>query len=342
MGGSALKQYGIETVRLESKDYFRVIDEVIDDELRDIFTCDYVKAYSEKPSHGDLDVVLMKEDPSPDTNGILDLIRNKYQPRMIHRNSNTFSFDYQNFQVDFIFHPPEVYYPALDYYDYSPSGNAIGKIAHQFGLSYGHEGLKYIIREEHVGAPTSNNSHVMEQVILSTNSDDIHDFLGLYYGTYVQGFKTEKDIFKWICSSKYFNPNLFSFEAMNHRARVRDVKRPDYNRLMNFIELNKNSLPSYERKIKSEYLPWICETFPILSEALDRNKIKYQENQAIKGKFDGRKIQELTGLQGSELGKIIKNYKGNFHDYSKFLLNNSAESIEKDFLEWYSSERVLS
>ena len=344
MGGAALKPYGINTRRYQKDEYFRMAQEVSGVLEKQGWNFHVVEAYGQKESFGDMDVVIENSE-FPDSY-IKNVISAGFGASIIHRNSNTYSFCYKEFQIDFIFHGFEVFYPACDYYRYSPSGNAVGKLFHQFKLSYGHEGLKYIIREEDIGAESAENSHVMKEVILSTDTDVIQSMVGLDFMAFHVGFNTEEDIFKWVTASPYFNPNLFSFEEMNHRARVRDRKRPDYNRLMDWIEAHKATLPNYQRNLnKKDYLPWIVEKFPALQDEFDECRVRYTQNQIVKSKFNGLLvldwISKVDGeliakmIHGKTLGNIIRDYKNSIQDFHNFLLTTHEKDVESHFNNWY-------
>jgi hypothetical protein len=337
MGGNALVSYGINTVRFQKQDYQDIVREV-SGTLRE--KCNWkfyvIEAYREKESFGDMDMVILQEDYHTPAY-IKEFLLKNFGAVIVHRNSNTYSFAYKNFQIDLIFQPIEFFKSCCDYYNYSPSGNAVGKLYHQFKLSYGHEGLKYIIREEDVGANPSENSHVMKEVILSQDTREIHEILGLDHDRYIEGFDTEDEIFAWVCTSPFFNPELFSFEEMNHRARTRDRKRPDYNRLMVWIKRNQENLPKYEREPdKRLYFPWILEAFPALKEDIAKCWNTYRENALVKSKFNGKLVLDWIGLvSGKELGDIIKKYRMTFTDFRNFLLTNDEKAVELHFRTWY-------
>ena len=182
MGGNALKEYGIETERFSQHDYFEIVNEVCEVLESSGFIFAVVQAYRNKESFGDMDVVIQNDGYNDEF--IKSFITLKFKAGIIHRNSNTYSFAIRNFQIDFIFQPPEVYSSTISYYDFSPSGNAVGKLCHQFKLKRGHDGLKYIIREEDVGAESNDNSHVMKEVILTTDLKIMYRFLYLDHEKY--------------------------------------------------------------------------------------------------------------------------------------------------------------
>lgn len=334
MGGLALKKWGIETSRLPKDEYFKIQDEILQVLTVRGLTAEPVKAYRNKESFGDLDVVIL------DTGNlkIRETIMENFKPKAIHQNSNCYSFDYENFQIDFTIHPEGVYRSALDYYHYSPAGNAVGKLFHQMKLSYGHTGLVYIIREEDVDPNANrNNSHVLMCPVLSTNTQEIHNFIGLDHEKWKNGFETEEEIFEWIAGSRFFNPQLFAFEQMNHRSRTRDRKRPDYHRLMAWIDANKSRLPNYKRfEDKSDYLPMIHRQFPMLKTHMDECRVKYNKRKELHQKFNGHMVSEITGLVGKDLGDYIRDFKFEHQYFQDWLEKTSQENIYHEIKKFYN------
>lgn len=333
MGGSALS---FQTDRLHKEAYFALTN-LISERLTDVgIIHKLVEAYHLKESFGDADFVLQSE--SLNNTKLKDLINSLFNCREIVQNSNIYSFDITscNFQIDFVLHSKEIFDIANCYYKFSPAGNSLGKLYHQFKLRLGHEGLFYTLREEDCGGERQDNSHVMENVILCRDWKEICEFINLDYNRWAAGFETEEDIFEWVCSCPFFNSERFSFEEMNHRARTRDRKRPDYNRLMHWIVNNKHRLPHYQRNHnKVEYLPWIFERFPILEERIEFNKQRYAEYQVIKSKFNGNIVTELTGLTNANLGKFLATFKKGKENFNDWVLTNTTDQIKLAIKEHY-------
>lgn len=335
MGGSALKQFGIETERF-SKIAYDIICQEVSEILNDrkLFFS-FVEAYREKESFGDLDVVI---NSCSILSNITELIDEEFHPRKIFKNGNTYSFDYKNFQIDFIIHSPKDFYSAVDYYKYSPCGNLVGKIAHQFDLTYGHEGLKFFIRENLMSDDKrSTNKNLLKEVVICNDTEKIHKLFGLDHYIWNEGFDTEEEIFKWITKSHFFNPDLFSFENMNHQARTRDRKRPDYNRFVNWLK-DKNDLHQYQKNDnKHVYLNWILEKFPNLKYEIEVVRYDYYQRIENYKKFNGNLVKDWTGKEGIELGKIIKNYKESINPekFDDFIDSNDTICIKNHFMEWY-------
>lgn len=325
MGGNAIKKLGISSIRAD-KALFEDITSSVLSVLLEFYPSEnlhVIRAYRNKDSFGDLDVVICG-----DTNASVDIIKNRFNSKEIIRNSNVLSFPLGAFQIDFTHHSDkEIFAAACDYYDWSPAGNCVGKIAHQFGLSYGHDGLSYLIREEFFdGKKESTNT--LDRVILSNNTEKIHNFLGFSHKKWLDGFDNESDIFDWVINSEFFNRERFSFDEMNHRARVRDKKRPDYNRMMKYIEDLANVSLEYKRlENKYDYFNWIKKSFPILEEKIEAARQKLERKKEIRAKFNGHIVSEITGLQNQELGVFMATFKKSIDDWENFVYTSNLDQV---------------
>ena len=147
MGGKALKIHGVETERKETIDFLRICKEV--EPILNEFgiTTHPVKCYHEKATHGDLDLLLKMTQETHDNNiDLRKIIENEFKPTAIHNGGGVYSFDYDNFQIDFIPCKEKNWECSKAFFDYDPSGNLMGKTSHKFGLKYGFEGLKLPFR----------------------------------------------------------------------------------------------------------------------------------------------------------------------------------------------------
>lgn len=342
MGGKLIQSaFNLPEKRLGREEYLLLTSKVLNDLDKRFLRLGInispllISAYFDKQTFGDADILCQKFNIGglSYSEVLFDLFGEK--PFC---NGGVYSLPIEGFQFDFITVSKDIYDTAYDYFIFSPQGNAVGKIAHTFGLRYGHAGLYFVIREQNVGGQSTENSHVLEEVILTRNTREIHEFLGLDHFRFLRGFDELEDIFEWVCSTKYFHPSRFSFEEMNYRARTRDRKRSDYNALMAWIEQNKARLPAYQRKEnKADYIPWICESFPILKERLDYNRIVYKETQEIKTKFNGHIIKEMGIFKDGEeekMGRAIAAYKKSKRDFRKFVLDTKKERVMMDFIDF--------
>lgn len=343
MGGKLFKtKYGTETIRLQKEDYFNLY-ETIKVKLFNLFKqVELIDAYHTKLDYGDIDVLVSS--PRDTYTKLFDQIKNEFNllDNQISQNSNIYSILINNFQCDFILTKEKYLQSSLNYYYYSPAGNLCGKLTHRWGLHYGFDGLSYILRD-------NENTYKLGKIEITQNHEKICEFLGLDYQKYFEGFETEKEIFDWIINAKCFDARIFSYENMNHIARIRDRKRPDYARFMKYIERFKDKI--YDWPLKSENIKYINDFFP---ESNLINKIQELKNKETKrkegvAKWNGDLVRDwCPGLEGKELGKVLSEFK--FHrgacsdarTFEDYLQMYPAEKIKSDFFAWVKESKVYS
>jgi len=183
-----------------------------------------LRHYNNKYDHGDMDILLIND---TDRHKLKDVIEKKFKPNEIVINDSVHSFDYQEFQIDLM--PQHVinWLTSISYFDLDPTGNLMGKLAHKFGLKYGHEGLIYPYR--------SDNGKVMGKLVVSKNPRKIFEFLGFDYERHMRGFDDVEDIFEYVVSSKYFIPDIFAMDNLSQIDHKRNRKRPTYQKFLQYI-----------------------------------------------------------------------------------------------------------
>ena len=145
MGGKALPT----PTRRIGADEYHLISRKVQETVADVAGADArtVRAYRNKPSFGDLDLLLARDGwAADDEDGTLAELMRLFRSRASFRekNSNIISMEYrgsdddaEGFQVDIILTPPELMDTADDYFAYNGLGNLIGKLARTLGLKYG-------------------------------------------------------------------------------------------------------------------------------------------------------------------------------------------------------------
>lgn len=328
MGGNALKNLNIE--RKSKKDYERICNEVKQKFIGFCSRMEVIPSYFNKQDYGDADILFIS-----DNSDIKKCINDVFSPRQIFHNGNCFSFDYENFQIDLIKSNENDFDSSLNYYSYNDLGNLIGRIAHKFGLKYGHMGLMLPIRRP--------DSHLADTILISKDTKKILTFLGFDYSIYANGFIELDDIFNFVINSKYFNSTIFSYENLNHINRVRNKKRKTYETFLKWIE--GKSFNNYMfNPDKTVYISLINEYFPE-ANILNNKKIldkKIEKSQIISSKFNGKLIIELIGLNGKSLGDFIKTFKDQFENIRKFhewVLNTDQITINNAIKSTYGETK---
>ncbi|WP_020560868.1 hypothetical protein [Thiofilum flexile] len=324
MGGQALKN--TFTRRYERAEYY-VLREHILTQLRTDFPARKIaaiQAYRTKDSFGDLDILMDTDDLNLD---LSDYIHTCFKPHELVRNTNVYSFDYQQFQIDIIGSPSEDFDISLHYFAWNDLGNIIGRLYHKMGFKYGHNGLILIVRER---------NNILAEINLSKDINKILAFAELDTTLYAQGFDTLEDIFKFSASSPYFNKGIYLLDNRNHASRIRDKKRSTYNALLKWLE-TQDDLPAYPwdslrehggREIKPLFLQRAFEWFPHAKPQYEALLAQNEQRKRANEKFNGLLIQSWVGLEDKALGAFMR-----------YLRERSQEETT-NFTEWLDTHNL--
>lgn len=283
MGGNATKQYN--TIRLDKDTYnkaSKLLVNLMNQYLEKPF--EIIKAYETKDSFGDLDLLsvnntddfekklLMNEngknvfihgvvsDGGIKSYAISFKIDNPTDPSVLLKENWT-----KPFQLDFIHKSAEDFDFARQYFSFNDLGNFIGRIASGAGFKFGFDGLYKKIhfnengdvvdvkslksqreRQELANGKPESNKKI--EVLITKDFEKAIEFLGFGYQRYLQGFKTLEDIFQYVQESKYFHLENFLLDNRKADVRHRDLKRPNYNLMVDYFRQHDNgvdSLPTY-------------------------------------------------------------------------------------------------
>ena len=203
MGGRALKPYGVETERKHTKEFYAIAAKIavqltyglgvtssvpVMFEYCPSIQSRSVRCYRTKQDHGDLDVLIKVDQTFIDNKvNLREYIEKHFKPQAIHSNGGVISFDFENFQIDFIPISESNWEIAQTYFSYDPLGNAMGKTYHKMNLSYGWDGLKFKYR--------NFNGRKSHNIIITKDPRKIFEFGGYDYDRYISGFVTIEEIF---------------------------------------------------------------------------------------------------------------------------------------------------
>lgn len=321
MGGNALKDY--ETSRLAEDEYRAVVKE-FSDIFEDIFGFLPVEvaAYRTKETFGDADLLLESSKLPPNWK---DILRNTYNltDNMYFSNGDVTSIGFKNFQFDLI--KTNNIYASKFYLDYNDISNLIGRIHHKLGVKFGFDGLSVIVRHK------ERSDHIIEKVFLTDDHRTIYDIVGLDYDRYLEGFDTLEDIFEFVASSKYFDPDIYQFDNRSQKARMRDKKRITYHKFLQWIDehepeskhsfANKSELGGYSIRMpyyETELLP----RFPWLKDRVDNIIHNFELDLKFKEIYNGKIVSDLTGYTGKTLGAFMSKIKPSLtNEYKQTLLD---------------------
>lgn len=226
------------------------------------------------------------------------------------------------FQVDLIRIEPEAFDFAMGYFGHGDAGNLMGRLYHACGLALRHDGLFYYLRD---------GDYKFREIALTRKFDEALPFMGYDPEVFARGFDTQEDIYRYVANSVYFNPGIFLLENRNAKSRVRDKKRPMYMQFLKFCEAHPGLASFPYPQDKAAWMPRIAEFFPSFQAEFDRAQADLAELRAVKAKFSGVWVSQITGLQGKDLGTLMRRFKESFaspEDQRAFVLENDIDAIE--------------
>lgn len=327
MGGNALSHV---TVRLTKKNADRVAEDCVA-KLQKLYAgrrIAYLSSYRTKPDAGDADI-LVEADGRYDPHeaaaalGAVEVVRNGPVTSIgLVVRPEVAALDGNVFQVDLIKSSPAEFDYSLGYFMWSDLGNLIGRIAHAGFTAHRHDGLYFYFRDK---------DHLFRTILLTQDHDKALAYLGYDPVRFQEGFDTLEDIFQYAASSRFFNRDIYLLENRNAKSRVRDKKRPAYMGFLQWCE-GRPGLPAFKYpEDKTAWLPRLAGHFPNFQTEYDRAAADLAEHRAVKEKFNGEWVAKLTGLQGKELGTLMRRFKESFvtpEAMREYLLAHGPSDIE--------------
>ena len=318
MGGNALKHY--ETHRLGRGEYF-MTEITFLQEHKDLFGFEPITIpyYHDKESFGDMDLLINRS--------LIGLSEDEYRQQILEHfcendssrmfvNGDVVSIGYENFQIDLIITNYDIIDFAQHYFAYNDLGNLLGRIFHKLGLKFGHDGLHLVLRSPY------NSNKILKQINITRSYRSVLDLLEIpeenIKNYFSKGFDTLEEIYQFVMSSKYFDPDIFLLDNRNHKSRVRDRKRSTYNGFLNYIaENHKEDHYSFDRKDsrgirfpKEEFLNNVIHVeYPHIKRISESVYSRERKDILFKESWNGNKLKEWTGLEGKDLGKFIREHE---------------------------------
>lgn len=340
MGGNLLKTWNLPEKRIPTDEYIRIQNELLDKFQQDRSISRMVGPSSikligssrgvvapyirNKETHGDLDIIMgsyQDSDVVVEWKGEQDF--GKYLEKEFgykpFKNSNVYSFPYDGFQVDVTFHPISEFNMAVDYSSWGDLGNIMGRVFHKMGLHFGHSGLSFWIRQGLFdnNLQWSDSDHIYDKVVLTRDMQEICEIGGFDCSRWMQGFDTEQDAFEFVVDSKYFDPDLFKLENLNHTNRTRNRKRGMYMRFMEYVaDSNRVGEPF---RSKHEYSLMMQCKFPQLQRAIAEFRLLYEVDKVIKEKVNGKLVMEWLDLSEND-GKLVGQIMNKVRELDKYKL----------------------
>lgn len=131
------------------------------------------------------------------------------------------------------------------------------------------------------------------------------------------------------------NPDIFSFDNRNYKARVRDSKRPTYTAFLKYCEEN-NFRDCCQFEEKSRYLSMIEMAFPHFMSERDKLQRSVDRKRMIASKFNGNIVMKHSGLRGKKLGAFMSKCKTD--KFEDWVMSHSPEEVEERVVELLREE----
>lgn len=334
MGGNALKN--TFTRRYNKVEYTAAVEEIIKRLGGVSKFAREVPAYSDKESFGDLDIVVV-------FSGFQNhkaVVQALFSPDEIVTNSNVISFNYNDLQVDLLIQPDlETAIFTLNYFSYNDLGNFIGRTAHRLGFKFGHDGLRYVIRDE------DNDARVVKELFVTKRFPAALEFLGFDPHKFQAGFRTKEEIFQYATETRFFDPPQFLLENRSCESRRRDRTRVMYQDMLKFLQKKYNLDPNAQKTPanKKIELERAFEVFPSFKHAYETAVSAHALDKAYKKNFNGENVSKWFGWEGKELGLMMKAFREYFekHNLKPWIASLDPEAFEEIMSILLSSEKEL-
>ena len=316
------------TTRRYNKDEYQRISSIVNVKLlsiQNVSNAEVIRSIRNKETFGDLDILYSTWSEKPiDRKQIQDM----FQPNEIVKNGDVFSFNVEELQVDAIHVPSSTRGYASNYFAWNDLGNLCGKLFHKFGLKHGHRGLVLPLRD---------GTHNFEDISLTLNHADALKFVGLDHEKYDDGFDSLEEMFAYVSSSPYYNPDFYKPENLNTIAKVRDRKRQTYNKFLAFGEAYTGPVFKDFHQDKSKYLDMIFAAFPHAYKKFEEANVKLAAKKFLRQKFNGDIVAELTGLSGKKLGAFMQHLRGHFAFKESVLMYLPEATIRQNVLDLFET-----
>lgn len=325
MGGNALS---VPSVRLTKSNYEPLAAGCVA-QLRALYPGAQVKAieaYRSKPDFGDLDILLDAEGYNPkeaaQALGAVEMVRNGPVTSLgLKVRQELDALEGNVFQVDLIKMAPVDFHFATQYFAWNDTGNLLGRVAKAMFTSLRHDGLYFYHRD---------GDYKFREILLTRDFSEALAYLGYEPAVFEAGFDDLEAIFQYVASSPFFNPSIYLLENRNHVSRVRDRKRKTYTDFLKWCA-ERPGLNAFEHpEDRSQYTARMAEFFPQFEQDYAQSLADLARQRAVKEKFNGAWVSELTGLQGKELGHLMKAFRESFESkdaQDEFVLGTDLETI---------------
>jgi hypothetical protein len=367
MGGHAIKTVKVE--RLSKAIYKKIIQEITDSLSKLPVRFAFTFETPGKEDFGDVDVLIdTTYGVGTDETKIQELIHSQFHTVEWVKNGYVLSFAYEKdglyYQVDFIL--IKCLEMAQMYFSYGDCGAIVGRYAAAHGLTFSEDGLLIKIKGSYLFEQKSpNNDTIIHTITLSSDPQEVCDYLGLDFFQWQTGFQSVEEIYEWIISSRFFNKKFYQFLKIEHRRRLKSF-RNFYVNFLHFIQIDWEQVNNIDLKFElsgDEKYRHVMEALKSFLHKLEEFRSLENEillKQERKRKFNCNVFLE-NGISQSRLYEVMKLFKkwknmetGScdasideqddgrdtvYQNYEVWLDTSSEEEVRKEVCEWVEANR---
>jgi hypothetical protein len=243
MGGKLFKGKSVSMNRNEHDIIKEEIVKIISDSiLENLYKIEEVKFMRDKMTFNDIDFIFDYDHIQLNNNPLINLLylESDYFSEIYHNGPIISCLYKEKYHIDFMMVeyknknsiPFSNFISMQYYYDYE-FGNFAGKIAKRFNCTLKPSGL-YLTAKNILSDEKFENKNIF----LTNDIYTISNFLGYNLKRYLEGFETENDFFEYLGTSPNFNSRFYvADELSKSTSRLRDKKRPKYERFLQYYDL---------------------------------------------------------------------------------------------------------
>lgn len=346
MGGQALHSYGVS--RMDDATYKRLSEKALNavntalKSFNSINEARLVPSWREKSEHGDIDIVVPKDAFSGSHEKLLKELCKALDVQKIDHKIN-------NNMVSFVLHDGETCHQvdlicvkdcsldfAYSFYSWNDVSTILLRVARRMGVRISPDDLSLSLKE---------GTNKIGTIFLTNDYKEALEFLGLNYERWAQGFNNLEEIYQFFSGWMGFNYRVFDLKALKPSDRKNVEKRPGYIHFLKWIEAH----PELEKKVfwkdyVKSYKESIWEKFPHAKIEHDKIYEDIKRKKETQEKFNGHIVNRMTGLEGKELGNLMKRFKMDFNSekaFQDYVMNSSEEEVKERVLKLYEEFKSL-
>jgi len=301
MGGNALKEFGVK--RVDSATYDRIKKEAM--EKLSVICSRLQVPYEmrDKEDYGDVDILAIVKPEF--TANLKEWIEATFKPRAIVHNSNVWSFNIEDLQIDLLTTSEDVYDIYFTFLCWGDFSMTMGRISRLYDLKYGIYGLEMPIRD-----PETN--HVIRDLPISKEPRKIFEFMGYDYDRYLKGFTTQEELRNYLFSTPRMHRGFLTAKSENTKHYKRDRKRSMFASWFAWFEEHRMEFPEaaalgIPEDINAK-IAYVESVFPEsnLRVAYDNVQEEIKNSILSRNKFSGLHIKALfPELEGRAFGALM-------------------------------------